>query len=371
MSGPAVGSLDPGEERDGGTDAGSEEWADRFVQQSVACAHLGSPLYGRLLALVADDVRRRGPSWDVVATRAGLRFGQAGPLRLVGTAHRLALSGADRGWAAVLPSCGGSAPDDDGELRAEWLGLVDRCADELAAGLDREVQTNEVGRAAGLALALAAAGLPDGVGLVELGCSGGLNLRLDRFEVHIGGTVLGTPGSGVRLAPEVRGEVPGGLRLPAVARRVGLDPHPVDPTGDEGRLTLLSYLWPDQAERLARTAAAVDVSREHPAELRRVTDDTADALAGVLAERDGPVAVQHSIVWQYVPAPQRWRITAAIEAAGRRATPAAPLAWVRFEPDEWDRTRAAIWVRTWPGGDRLVAHVDYHGRWLEPVGAPC
>jgi hypothetical protein len=48
-----------------------------------------------------------------------------------------------------------------------------------------------------------------------------------------------------------------------------------------------------------------------------------------------------------------------------------PLVWVRFEPDEWDRTRAAVWVRSWPdGGDRLVAHADFHGRWLAPVPSP-
>ena len=76
----------------------------------------------------------------------------------------------------------------------------------------------------------------------------------------------------------------------------------------------------------------------------------------------------HSIVWQYVPTEVRWRITEAIEAAGSAATDEEPLAWVRYEPDEWDRRRAAVRLRRWPdGGDRLVAHVDYHGRWLAPA----
>jgi hypothetical protein len=367
VSCPAVGSLGPGEEREDGAPAGPDEWADRFVQQSQACGHLGSRLYERLLALIADDVRRGGPSWDVVATRAGLRFGQAGPLRLVGTAHRLALAGDDAGWAAVLPSCGGTVPTGDAELRAAWLALLGRRSAELAAGLDHEVQTNEVGRAAGLALAIGGADLPDGTHLVELGCSGGLNLRLDRFDVRLGGRSLGTPGAPVVVQPEVRGDVPAGLRLPAVAARLGLDPHPVDPTTEDGRLTLMSYLWPDQPDRLARTGAAVDVARAAPAELRRV-QDTAAALAEVLAGRSGPVVVQHSIVWQYVPTAQRWGVTSTLEAAGREATADHPLAWVRYEPDEWDRRRAAVWLRRWPGGaDRLVAHVDFHGRWIAPV----
>ncbi|MCZ7628597.1 MAG: DUF2332 family protein [Microthrixaceae bacterium] len=77
--------------------------------------------------------------------------------------------------------------------------------------------------------------------------------------------------------------------------------------------------------------------------------------------------VMHSIAWQYIPTDVRWRITEVIEAAGERATGAEPLAWVRYEPDEWDRRRAAVWLRTFPdGADGLVAHADYHGRWLSP-----
>lgn len=346
---------------------GPAEWADRFEQQAAACAELGSPFYGRLLRHLAADVRVAGATWDVVAARAGLRFGQAGPLRLVGAAHRLALAGAAPGWAALLPTCGGTLPGDDARLAAAWAALVDGHADELVAGLDREVQTNEVARSAGLALGLAAAGLPDGVRLVELGCSGGLNLRLDRFRVELGAFVLGPAGAAVRLAPELRAPAPGLSALPEVADRLGLDPHPVDPGSDDGRLTLLSFLWPDQPLRWERTLAALEVAAQVPAETRAV-DDTAVALAGALAEWEGPTVVQHSIVWQYVPTGQRWRVTEALESAGERATAGAPLAWVRYEPDEWDRRRASVLVRTWPGGaDRLVAHVDYHGRWIEPV----
>lgn len=349
--------------------AGPAEWAERLRTQAVACDDLGSPLYGRLLRLLADDCGRGGATWDVIETHAGLRFGQAGPLRLLGAAHRLGLAGVAPEWAAVLPSCGGSVPPDDRSLGRAWGALVAAHHDELSAGLGREVQTNEVGRSAGLALAAAAASLPDGVTLVELGCSGGLNLRFDRFEVDLGEVVLGEPGAPVRLAPEVRGRVGALAPVPRIDRRVGLDPHPVDAAGAEGARTLLSFVWPDQTERLARVRAAIVVAAEVPAELHRV-DDTGEALAAVLAERSGSTLVQHSIVWQYLPTDQRWRVTRVLEAAGERATSSEPLAWVRYEPDEWDRTRAAIWMRTWPdGGDRLVAQVDFHGRWIHPVGA--
>jgi hypothetical protein len=363
-------------------DGGPADWSGRFVQQAGACADLGSPLYARLLRLLADDCVRGGATWDLVEPRAELRFGQAGALRLLGAAHRLALSGAADGWASVLPSCGGAVPDDDGDLWASWTDLVRTHGPELTAGLGREVQTNEVGRSAGLGLALArAAAERDGVRwrLVELGCSGGLNLRLDRFRIVFAGDdgplVLGAGSSdGVEVSSSVvDGEsLPPTMQLPEVSERIGLDPHPIDVATEDGALTLLSFVWPDQSARLARLRSAIEVARAVPAEIRSVSD-TAGALAETLsvvpAEHAG-TAVMHSVVWQYIPVEQRWRITEALEVAGEQASEERPLAWIRFEPDEWDRRRAAVWLRTWPDGrDSLVAHTDFHGRWIRPFPA--
>ena len=130
-------------------------------------------------------------------------------------------------------------------------------------------------------------------------------------------------------------------------------------------------MWPDQTERFDRIAAAIDVARTEPVELVTTTR-TAEAVAAAL-QVDGPRIVLHSIVWQYLPTSERWAVTESLEAAGERATAESPLAWVRFEPDEWDRRRAAVWLRTWTGDgsaagqDRLVAQVDYHGRWVRPL----
>lgn len=350
-----------------------EQWATRFVQQAEACGELGSPLWHRLLNLIARDLGAGGPSWEVMRHGASLRFGQAAPLRLVGASHRLALSGRAPGWAALLPSCGGSPPAGDAALLAGWHDLVAEHGEELVAGLSREVQTNEVARSAGLSLALAETRF-DHARLVEIGCSGGLNLRLERFEVDLAGVVLGDAGSPVHVRPKLTGDLGSlrheGLSLPRVTGRVGVDPHPVDVTDDEGRLTLLSFLWPDQLERIERTRAAIQIAQDLPAELLTAAPegdgDTADVLSSVIG-RGGTTVVFHSIVWQYIPTDVRWRITEVLESAGSAATEEEALAWIRYEPDHWDRRRAAVWLRRWPdGGDRLVAHVDYHGRWLAP-----
>ncbi len=390
------------------------DWAERFAQQAESCAGLGSPLYERLLSLLAIEVAETGPTWAVIAPRSELRFGQAGPLRLLGAAHRLALSGAAPSWARVLPSCGGQVPITDGELLSVWAELVRTHSHELSAGLDCEVQTNEVARSAGLALGLASTGFSS-ARLVELGCSAGLNLRLDQFCIDLASTadsegvsgssrLLGDPASTVRLSPELRTAAPHPLaQLPRITERIGIDPHPLDATTEQGELRLLGFVWPDQLERIERCKAAIEIASRVPALLMQsalmqsalmqsalmqsadslgpggleqtatrpvvALPDTAELLESLLADNQ-PTVIQQSIVWQYIPPEVRWRITAVIEAAGRRATPESPLAWVRFEPDEWDRQRAAVWLRTWPTGtDYLVAQVDYHGRWIAPSQA--
>jgi hypothetical protein len=52
-----------------------------------------------------------------------------------------------------------------------------------------------------------------------------------------------------------------------VTSRAGCDPRPLDPRSEEGALTLTSYVWPDQVERLERLRAALAVAREVDAPL--------------------------------------------------------------------------------------------------------
>ena len=90
--------------------AGQAEWAERLRVQSVACEDLGSPLYGRLLRLLADDCGRGGATWGVIEPHAGLRFGQAGPLRLLGAAHRLGGRRPAEGPSWWASDAGGARP---------------------------------------------------------------------------------------------------------------------------------------------------------------------------------------------------------------------------------------------------------------------
>jgi hypothetical protein len=228
--------------------------------------------------------------------------------------------------------------------------------------MEDRVQTNEVGRAAvlvgGFAEVAARTGLP--LRVLEVGASAGLNLRWDHFAYDTGSAVSGDPGSPVRFRDVWEGDPP---VLPGwfdVAERAGCDQNPLDATTPEGRLALMSFVWPDQPERFARLEAAIQVARRVPATVDRA--DAAAWLEGRLVHSTPGVAsvVVHTIVLQYLSPAQRQRFRSTLADAGRRATVDAPVAWLRMEPGG---ERAELRLTMWPGGeDRLLATAGYHGQ---------
>lgn len=254
-------------------------------------------------------------------------------------------------------------PDEETLWSALWPVLANS---DLLPWLDGPPQTNEVGRSAVLmsGLLVVADLFPQPVELLELGASAGLNLALDLYGYDLGGVKAGDPASPLQLAPEWEGPPPPDAPV-IVARRRGVDLHPLDARRDGERL--LAYVWPDQARRLAQLEAALAVAAGDPPEVE--PGDAADWLEARLGERQEAGmtrVVLHSIAFQYFPEETKARIAAAMGEAGAAATVAAPLAWLRYEHDEGERI--SLRLRAWPGGgDRLLAYCHPHGsrvKWL-------
>ena len=150
-----------------------------------------------------------------------------------------------------------------------------------------------------------------------------------------------------------------------IASRMGVDLSPIDPTLEGERL--LAYIWPDQPERLARIAAAIDCARANPTPVDR--GDAADWIERSLPTEPVPGVtrvVLHSIAFQYFPSRTQARIRAHIEKAGALATHRAPVAWLRFEMLAGE-SQASLRLRSWPGEERQLAWAHPHGseiRWL-------
>src|SRR5690606_33494148 len=257
-----------------------EEVADVLAYQATACRIVGSSLYERILLGALADVRAGGVCARVLDDHHVDPYGSALALRFLGAVHRIALEGRAPALAALYPSTGGDP--SAGDPVAAFLAMVADHEDEVRHRLADGLQTNEVGRSAALVGGYAEVARRTGLPLrvLELGASAGLNLRFDRYCYDTGRHVLGNPASPLRFAdvwdpaPDLSGPV-------AVAERRGCDRNPLDPTSEDDRLTLASYVWPDQVVRLARLRTALELAAEVPVEVDHA--DAADWTAAQLA----------------------------------------------------------------------------------------
>lgn len=370
--------------------------ADALHRQAAICRAHGSPLYGSLLEACSADVRRGGAVARALAECRGPALRDALPLRLMAAVHALVLDGRAPELAAFYPSAAGggvrgSAPGDrapgdraSGDRAsgdAAWPAferLVARETDAIATAVRRVPQTNEVGRSGALLggfLEIAAeTALPQR--LCELGSSAGLNLRFDRYRHrHLARDgaqrhAWGPTDARVVLDTTWNGGPP---RLDAplrVAARTGCDLRPVDLRDPAECLTLESYVWADQLERLTLLRAAIaDARSADAASSPRI--DRARAAAWLEVQLAAPVrgvatVVFHSVVWAYLSDAEQSTVADCITAAGARAERDAPLAWLRLEEAGPEKD---LLLQVWPGGElRRLARADPHGRVVDWLG---
>jgi hypothetical protein len=312
-----------------------ETLANRLRWQAAGCAVLGSPFYASLLESAAADLEAGGPVWQVLRGFESEHRESAIALRLLAPVHRKVLSGELQYLGRHYPSTGG-----DGDAAAAWPGFRDFLAAERAwmqEQLQRPCQTNEVGRSAALlgGFLEVAHRMRKPLRILELGASAGLNLRWDRYCYESAEGRWGDDSSPVRFSHSF--EVPPPMnRAAEVVERKGCDLNPIDPTSDEGALTLRSFIWADQLARLSQLDGAIEVAADVPAEVERT--GAADFLERELADPrpDLATVVYHSVFIQYVTAPERARIADAIARANvfyLRMEPAYPLFEIRLDED--------------------------------------
>jgi hypothetical protein len=201
--------------------------------------------------------------------------------------------------ARTTLSIGGRKPGEG--VWDTFLATVREHSPALRELVSQPVQTNEVARSAALlggflTLALET-GLP--LRLLEIGSSAGLNLRWDHYRYETPHGSWGDAGSPVRL----RGFLAGG-RLPLesgvrIVERRGCDVVPLNPNTEEGRLSMLSFVWPDQVDRIERLRHALLVAKALPAIVDR--EEAGPWLEERFHRTPGcATVIFHSIVWQYL-----------------------------------------------------------------------
>ena len=316
--------------------------------QSTLCAELGSPMYADLLDRVAGDLEAGGISSEVLAEHSDAPASDAVPLRLMGSVHRLVLERRAGALATFYPSVGGRWTSDPGWDAFQNV-LIEQSS-TVAAGLSHPPQTNEVGRSAALIGGLhnLSEDLRMPVRLFEIGASAGLNLLSDRFgfvdaqQARFGSAddtlVFPAAWNGRSMAPWPDLEI---------VERAGCDVLPVDPRSTEGRLTLTSYVWADQAHRLEHLRAALAVAARMQVDVRR--QSAAEFVAGLTLKSGTTTVVWHSVMWQYLSPGEQQSIEESLDRLAQHATPQSPLVRLSFEPTGWLPEERGIVLETWSG----------------------
>lgn len=224
-------------------------------------------------------------------------------------------------------------------------------------GRTRYTQTNECRRCVALLAGVWETSL-DGFHLIDVGCSAGLNLALDRYRYRWSDVTWGEDSS-LTLFSELRGRAPR-IRDIELLSRTGLDLNPVDPTDVDDQLWLWSLIWPEQTQRRERLVAALDLVGECPIDF--VRGDATQSLDDVLESlpEGEPVLVMNSFAMnQFSP-----EMRADLEATVARHRDGREIHRVSFEtynsPNQW----ASLQIDDGSGFE-MVGQAHIHGEWLE------
>jgi len=282
-----------------------------------------SPLYERVAMALSE-------SGEALRAIEAVPARKRHPTVILAALHDLALAGRAPALAAAY-----AAADGDAAAGAAIDTLL-RMTDSVAAIAERrQARGDETGRCAVLYPAIAEAARrvgADGVGLIDVGCSAGLNLNVDRVGItYSSGQSLGDPSSAVQLSCSLVGDRPIPARaMPEVVARVGVDPDPVDVTDPDDARWLRACLWPDQPdqpERLARLEAEMALAAAAPPLLLR--GDALEVLPGAFARVPADALPVVTTTWalSHFPLESRLRFLRRLgEAAAGRA-----VAWVSAE----------------------------------------
>jgi hypothetical protein len=264
-----------------GLTAGSTVTAGRARTLAQAYRHFGevdaagtSPLYERVAVALSE-------SGEALRAIEAAPAHKRHPKVILAALHDLALAGLAPALAAAY-----AAADGDAAAGAAIDTLLRMTGSVVAIAVRRQTLTDETGRCAVLYPAIAEAARRAGahaVGLIDVGCSAGLNLNVDRVGItYSNGQSLGDASSPVQLSCSIVGGRPVPARaMPEVVARVGVDLDPVDVTDADDARWLRACLWPDQPERAARLEAEMALTATAPPLL--LQGDAIEVLPGAFA----------------------------------------------------------------------------------------
>jgi hypothetical protein len=312
MTGPTAGSAVPV--------GRSRSLAQVYRHFGEVDAAEATPLYERVAVALSES----GEALRAIETAPARK---RNPRVILAALHDLALAGRAPALAAAF-----AASDGDAAASAAIDTLVGMTDSVVAVAVRRRTRPNETGRCAVLYPAIAEAARRVGasaVGLIDVGCSAGLNLNVDRVGItYSNGHSLGDPSSPVQLSCSVVGDRPIPTRaMPDVVARVGVDLDPLDVTDADDARWLRACLSPDQPEQLERLDAEIALAATAPPLL--LQGDAVEVLPDAFARVPADALAVLTTTWtlSHFPLERRLRFLHRLDdaAAGRA------VAWVSAE----------------------------------------
>jgi hypothetical protein len=294
--------------------------AQRFRTFAEVEAAGSSPLHARVAVVLSESDEAMRAVEAVPARRRQ-------PALILAALHDLALAG-------KAPELAAAYSEADSEAAAvaaidTLLAMTDAVAG-LAAR--RQLLSDETGRCAVLYPAIAEAARRAGahaVGLIDLRCSAGLDLSVDRVGVtYSDGRTLGDPSSAVQMSASIVGGRPvPTTAIPTVVARIGIDRDPVEVTDPDDVRWLRACLPPDQPERLAMLDAEIALAASDPPLLQR--GETVEVLRDAIARVPADALPVVTTTWalSHLSLDNRLRFLHCLDDAAARR----PVAWVSVE----------------------------------------
>lgn len=341
------------------------------------------PLYATFSRGIANDP-------TILAQLLAAPYPQRRPVLLFACVHDLLLAGVEHALADFYPTVAkGERLRRD--VDAAMPAFADFCRvqrDALHAALTtRATQTNEVGRSAGLRFALAHLDTTRPVALIDVGCSAGLNLLVDRFRVDYRGDeavrITGPESSPVTIEAKLVGSMPDTMSTPSIGARFGVDVAPLDVRDMRDARWLHACVWPGDLDRHARLDGAIALAMEVTLDLRR--GDATACIADILADVPPPTrpVVFHSWVVSYFERDTKSAFAEAMRAMVRErdgvwisaeapgVSPSLPVPPLEADATA-ERREATVWHVTSRDGSGAcsslaIARSHPHCRWIESL----
>ncbi len=316
-----------------------------------------SPLYRELSGVVAADDY-------LIELAAHAREGQVPTFVFFGAVHALLLGGVQHSLADYYPSLRGDRALPPQNAGPALLSFAHDYAQDIRDIVStRLVQTNQVGRAVGLRLALAA--IAPSISsrpahLLEIGSSAGLLLRHARYGYRLGDRRFGDRTSPVQLTTQWRSaQPPPDLdALPTLISTTGIDLNPLDASVVADRRWLEALVWPEDRDKAALLHHALALAMTVPVDV--LAGDAVELCPAWSAQvRPGePRIVFHCATRMHVPIHRRNAFDRAIDEIASDG----PTYRIAIEGDGIQITEPGR-----PSARRFNA--DGHLAWVAPVPA--